>query len=275
MFYSAALLALLSSTALMGTAQAAEVQGFDISHYQPNVNFRSAYSAGARFVIIKVWPTLTLTRSIPSFLPETQTETTGHAHPGTPFPIDTSILTHLSRNKATDGTSFIDPKFSEHWTGASSAGLIRGAYHFARPNSGSGSAQAAFFLAHGGGWTKDGMTLPGMLDLEEGSSQCYGLSASAMVTWIRDFSNTYHAKTGRYPMIYTNPSWWMACTNSSKEFAKTNPLVLARYSSSIGTIPGGWPYQTIWQYTNKYAYGGDGDKFNGDEAGLKKLAASG
>lgn len=28
---------------------------------------------------------------------------------------------------------------------------------------------------------------------------CYGLSAASMVTWIRDFSNTYHSKTGVYP----------------------------------------------------------------------------
>lgn len=113
-----------------------------------------------------------------------------------------------------------------------------------------------------------------MLDLEPGSSsQCYGLSAGAMVAWIRDFSNTYHGKTGRYPMLYTNPSWWTACTGNSKEFVKTNPLVLARYASSPGAIPGGWSYQTIWQYADKYAYGGDGDKFNGDAAGLKKLAS--
>lgn len=39
--------------ALVATAQAA-VQGFDISHYQSSVNFAAAYSAGARFVIIKV-----------------------------------------------------------------------------------------------------------------------------------------------------------------------------------------------------------------------------
>ncbi|KAK7931913.1 hypothetical protein PG985_002625 [Apiospora marii] len=227
MFSRTALFALLSSAALLGTTQA-EVQGFDISHYQPNVNFKEAYAAGARFVIIK----------------------------------------------ATEGTNYIDPKFSEHWTGATNAGLIRGAYHFARPNSGSGAAQATFFLAHGGGWTKDGRTLPGMLDLESGSSsQCYGLSAGGMVAWIRDFSNTYHGKTGRYPMLYTNPSWWTTCTADSKEFIKTSPLVLARYASSPGTIPGGWPYQTIWQYADKYAYGGDGDKFNGDEAGLKKLAS--
>lgn len=30
------------------------VQGFDISHYQKNVDFSGAYAAGARFVIIKV-----------------------------------------------------------------------------------------------------------------------------------------------------------------------------------------------------------------------------
>jgi hypothetical protein len=32
----------------------ATVQGFDISDYQPNVNFKGAYDSGARFVIIKV-----------------------------------------------------------------------------------------------------------------------------------------------------------------------------------------------------------------------------
>lgn len=39
--------------ALAGVASAT-VQGFDISHYQSNVDFNAAYSSGARFVIIKV-----------------------------------------------------------------------------------------------------------------------------------------------------------------------------------------------------------------------------
>ena len=34
--------------------RAASVQGFDISHYQANVDFKGAYSSGARFVMIKV-----------------------------------------------------------------------------------------------------------------------------------------------------------------------------------------------------------------------------
>ncbi|KAK6064420.1 hypothetical protein SCUP234_13011 [Seiridium cupressi] len=219
--------ALASSIAFWGYAQA-EVQGFDISHYQSTVDFAKAYSSGARFVIIK----------------------------------------------ATEGTNYIDPKFSDHYSGATKAKLIRGGYHFAHPSSssGAGAAQVNYFLAHGGGWTGDGLTLPGMLDLEAGSSECWGLSASAMVTFIKDFSDTYHSKTGRYPLIYTSPAWWKDCTGNSQSFSKTNPLVLAHYASSVGSAPGGWPYQTIWQYADSYTYGGDADKFNGDAAGLSKLA---
>ncbi|KAL8716226.1 MAG: hypothetical protein Q9220_000131 [cf. Caloplaca sp. 1 TL-2023] len=205
------------------------VQGFDISHYQTSVNFKGAYSAGARFVIIK----------------------------------------------ATEGTTYTDPSFSSHYGGATSAGLIRGGYHFAHPNSGSGATQANFFLAHGGGWSGDGITLPGMLDIEYNPSgaTCYGLSQSAMVSWIQDFVNTYHSKTTRYPLIYSTNDWWTTCTGNSAAFHTTCPLVLARYSSSgPGTIPGSWPFQTIWQNADSYTYGGDSDIFNGALTNLKKLA---
>ena len=33
---------------------ASSVPGFDVSSYQPNVDMKAAYAAGARFVIIKV-----------------------------------------------------------------------------------------------------------------------------------------------------------------------------------------------------------------------------
>jgi len=151
--------------------------------------------------------------------------------------------------------------------------LIRGGYHFAHPGETTGAAQADYFMANGGGWSGDGITLPGMLDLEsESDGECWGLSTSDMVSWIQDFSNTYYSSTGRYPMLYTNPSWWETCTGNSNAFVSTNPLVLADYNSEIGTIPGGWPYQTIWQYADSYAYGGDADSFNGDQADLMNLA---
>jgi GH25 family lysozyme M1 (1,4-beta-N-acetylmuramidase) len=112
-----------------------------------------------------------------------------------------------------------------------------------------------------------------MLDIEYNpyGATCYGLSASQMVSWISDFVNTYKSSTGRYPMIYTTADWWNTCTGNSKSFTEC-PLVLARYSSSVGTIPGGWPYQSFWQNSDSYAYGGDSEIWNGSLDNLKTFA---
>ncbi|PSR70738.1 hypothetical protein PHLCEN_2v13358 [Hermanssonia centrifuga] len=94
------------------------------------------------------------------------------------------------------------------------------------------------------GWSGDGITLPGALDIEYNPSgaECYGLSASSMVSWIKDFSTTYHSTTGVYPVIYTTTDWWTTCTGNSASFASTNPLWVARYASAVGTLPAGWAY---------------------------------
>ncbi|KKK23143.1 hypothetical protein AOCH_002297 [Aspergillus ochraceoroseus] len=185
----------LSLLALPGLAYAA-VQGFDISHYQPSVNYAGAYSSGARFVMIK--------------------------------------------NKATEGTTYIDPSFSTHYGGATSAGLIRGGYHFATPDTSSGSAQATYFLAHGGGWSGDGITLPGMLDMEYNpyGSTCYGLSASSMCTFQR-------LSSGAGSVFFFCRSY----------------------------IPASWEYQSFWQNSDSYSYGGDSDIWNGSEDNLVKFAS--
>ena len=91
-----------------------------------------------------------------------------------------------------------------------------------------------------------------------------------MVSWIREFSNTYHAKYSRYPVIYTSTSWWQLCTDNNGGFGSDNPLWLARYADSPGPLPAGWSYYTIWQYANKGSNPGDQDVFNGDESGLKR-----
>lgn len=54
------LLAGLAAAAPELDKRARGVQGFDISHYQPNVDFKGAYNSGARFVIIKVCLSLSL-----------------------------------------------------------------------------------------------------------------------------------------------------------------------------------------------------------------------
>ncbi|KAJ6557899.1 glycoside hydrolase superfamily [Mycena capillaripes] len=167
------------------------------------------------------------------------------------------------------------------YAGATKAGMIRGGYHFARPDTSNGAAQAKFSLAHGGsrGWSSDGKTLPGASDIEYGpkGKECYRLSHSAMVSWISDFSSTYHAATKRYPVIYTTTDWWKTYTGNSAKFGSTNPLWIAHYSSSIGTLPRdeGTPfstYITFRQYADKGPNPEDQDIFNGDAAGLKRSA---
>ncbi|KAJ4221699.1 hypothetical protein NW757_014450 [Fusarium falciforme] len=114
-----------------------------------------------------------------------------------------------------------------------------------------------------------------MLDLEYNPSgdACYGLSTSSMVNWISDFVSTYHASTSRYPLIYTSTSWWKSCTGNSARFAANSPLVIARYSDSVGELPAGWSVYTIWQNSDSYKYGGDSDVFNGNELQLRKVAS--
>ncbi|SHG47220.1 Lyzozyme M1 (1,4-beta-N-acetylmuramidase), GH25 family [Jatrophihabitans endophyticus] len=176
--------------------------------------------------------------------------------------------------KATESTDYQNPYFSQQYTGAYDAGLVHGAYHFATPDTSSGAAQATYFAKHGGGWSKDGKTFPGMLDIEWNpyGSTCYGKSKSAMTSWIKDFSDTYHSVTKRWPMIYTANGWWSQCVGTAGDFSSTNPLVLACYCSSAGTMPHGWSYQTIWQYADSGTFPGDQDRFNGSLSRVKALA---
>ncbi|WP_367048668.1 lysozyme [Streptomyces sp. Je 1-332] len=176
--------------------------------------------------------------------------------------------------KATESKSYKNPFFAQQYNGAYKTGIIRGAYHFATPNTSNGATQARYFLAHGGGWSKDGKTLPGALDMEYNpyGATCYGLSHQGMVNWVRDFFRTYKAKTGRDVVLYTSTSWWKTCTGNYSGFSKTNPLWVPRYGSSVGALPGGWKYQTVWQYTSTGAMVGDHNRFNGSLDRVKAFA---
>ncbi|MBW5247800.1 lysozyme [Streptomyces sp. P01-B04] len=177
--------------------------------------------------------------------------------------------------KATESTTYKDPTFSANYLHAHQAKVIRGAYHFARPGLSSGAAQAKYFAGNGGGWSRDNLTLPGMLDLEGG---CSGKSVSAMRSWILDFSTTYRAKTGRDVVIYTGPSWWNTCTGGWGGMSARSPLFVAHWTgASSPSIPGGFPYWTFWQYTDSGSVSGvsgavDRDRFSGDSGRLLALA---
>jgi len=154
--------------------------------------------------------------------------------------------------KATEGTSYKNPYFGSQYTGAYRAGLIRGAYHFARPANSSGKTQAAYFAKNGGGWSPDGRTLPGVLDIEYNpyGPTCYGLSQPQMTAWIKSFIVEYKRLTRRDAVIYTTTDWWTRCTGNTTSFSRTNPLWIARYGTTTpGKLPGSWTWATFWQYS--------------------------
>jgi GH25 family lysozyme M1 (1,4-beta-N-acetylmuramidase) len=184
----------------------------------------------------------------------------------------------FSYAKASEGTYYTNPDFYNQYVGPYDQGLIRGAYHFANPDDSSGSAQADYFVNHGGGWSSDGLTLPGMLDIEYNpyGAECYGLSGSQMTSWIWDFVNEYAARTGAYPVIYSTNDWWNTCTSDDPGFANYDPLFIANYSASGGgPLPPGWGFYTFWQYADSGSEPGDQDVFNGAYSQLQALARNG
>jgi GH25 family lysozyme M1 (1,4-beta-N-acetylmuramidase) len=176
--------------------------------------------------------------------------------------------------KATESTSYTNPYFAQQYNGSYNVGMIRGSYHFATPDTSGGATQADYFIAHGGGWSGDGKTLPGALDIEYNpyGATCYGYSQAGMVSWIHAFANEYAAREGVYPVIYSTYNWWSTCTGNDGSFATTSPLWIARYSTSAGTLPAGYDFYTFWQWADAGTFPGDQDRFNGDLSRLQALA---
>lgn len=132
---------------------------------------------------------------------------------------------------ATEGISGRNPYFVQQYNGAYDAGLIRGAYHLARPDKSSGNIQAEYFTVNGGNWSTDGKTFPGALYLQYNpfNDECYNLSPNEMVIWIQNFSDQYRARNQRYPVICSEPYWWVRCTGNSTVFSEYNPLWIVWY----------------------------------------------
>ncbi len=178
--------------------------------------------------------------------------------------------------KATEGTSYSSSYFPQQYNGSYAAGLVRGAYHFAVPNNSTGAAQADYFVANGGGWSADGRTLPGMLDIEYNpyGDQCFGLTQPQMVDWVASFDDEYRALTGRSPDIYTTTDWWTACTGNSGAFTRET-LSIANYSGSPNPLPNSWSTYSFWQFSDSGTFPGDQETFNGDHSALVAFAAGG
>ncbi|HET9114827.1 MAG TPA: GH25 family lysozyme [Gaiellaceae bacterium] len=175
--------------------------------------------------------------------------------------------------KATEGTRYVDATYATNRNGSEAAGLVFGAYHFARPGGGSlggatasAIAQADHFLAVASPQPGE---LPPVLDLETTGK----LSKTRLLAWTLAWLEEVYARTGVEPFVYTSPLFWSRSVGNSTAAAEvgtrlwiahwtkaTNPLVPAQNWNGTG-----W---TFWQWTNCVSVSGmkhcaDADRMNG------------
>ncbi len=168
--------------------------------------------------------------------------------------------------KATESTSIVDSQFAENWDGMKSAGLVRGAYHFFRPEQ-DAVAQANHFLQV---VQLEAGDLPPVIDIELNDGVTGGVLIAGVGNWI----DTVAQATGTTPMIYTAAYFWNEYMNDG--FGKF-PLWIAHYGATPQPLPHGWADWTFWQYSQSLSIAGvngaaDHNYFNGSLSDLQALA---
>jgi lysozyme len=174
--------------------------------------------------------------------------------------------------RVSDGTGHLDSYFSQNWSGAKSAGLIRGVYQFFEPGE-DAVAQANLVLSHMGAFGPG--DLPPMIDVEVTGGQ----SAATITSKVHQWVNTIQSATGVKPLIYTGGWFWNPDVQTG-DFA-SYPLVDSYYCSNCcPDIASPWTKWAMWQYSSTGSVGGisgnvDLDRFDGTLDDLNALAGGG
>lgn len=174
--------------------------------------------------------------------------------------------------RVSDGLNYIDSKFLQNWSGAKTAGIIRGAYQFFRPNL-DAIQQAQLLLDKMGALEKG--DLPPVIDVENTGN----LTPSEVSTQVGKWIDYVESKLGVKPIIYTGYYFWKDNVKSTAfgEYL----LWLAWYhdyqdTSFCPTTPDPWKKWTFWQWTSSGTVAGisgyvDRNIFDGTLEDLRKL----
>ncbi len=165
--------------------------------------------------------------------------------------------------KATEGVSHIDENFNENFYQTRQYDLVRGAYHYFKPNL-PAREQAKFFLkqVH----LEEG-DLPPVLDIEERGDLSVNQLQKAALTWLKAVEKQYNVP----PIIYTNYKFKVDYLNTP-EF-EHYPYWIAHYYVRNLTYKGKWRF---WQHTDCGVIDGikgkvDLNVYNGSMYDLKHL----
>lgn len=159
--------------------------------------------------------------------------------------------------RSTAGKDKMDSKFKKNWKAAKERQLIRGAYHYYRPNENS-IEQAENFIKTVKLQQGD---LPPVLDIEKlPKSQSIDSLKVGLRRWLNKVEKHYKVK----PIIYSGESYY---TDFLKEEFSEYPLWIANYNFWRNDLESDWQF---WQFTEKAQIEGikgmvDLNIFNGDK----------
>ena len=169
--------------------------------------------------------------------------------------------------RATAGKNNSDKKFKANWKGVKANEVIRGAYHYYRPDE-SSETQAKFFIKHVKLQKGD---LPPILDIEKYSRvQSINSLKKGLLNWLKIVEAHY----GVTPILYTYNSFYVSTIADDARFDKY-PVWIAWYNiqENPNSILQDW---VIWQFTDKGQLKGiegpvDINVFNGKKVDLNVL----
>ncbi len=175
--------------------------------------------------------------------------------------------------KATEGGDRVDDKFQQHWRGARSAGVARGAYHFYYFCR-TAADQARWYIAN---VPKERSAMPPVLDMEwnPDSPTCKLRPRPETVrSEMRIFLSMVEKHYGKKPIIYTSIDFFD--DNNLATFTDY-PYWLRSVADHPTDRYGTHPF-TFWQYTGTGVVPGirgnaDINVFNGSHATWKKWMA--
>ena len=140
--------------------------------------------------------------------------------------------------RSTMGTSSIDETFEENWEGAKENNILRGAYHFYRPDENS-TLQAQNFIAKVK--LKNG-DLPPVLDIETlPKTQSMDRLVEGIKNWCKIVEEHYDVK----PIIYTSDKYFEDYLQNHFE---GYIIWIANYNFWVQEMKGHWDF---WQFTEK------------------------
>ena len=178
--------------------------------------------------------------------------------------------------KASEGSSYKDPDFKAWWPQVKASGIIRGSYHFFRPNAPVERQISNFLSAQDSLESGD---LPPVLDLEVPDSW-RNISLKRRIAMVRQWLDAVEASVGVKPIIYLSPSF-ASDVLGSDSFMRDYLLWIANYGVRKPKVPVPWSPDkswTFWQYSEKGKVPGtsgtavDLDYFAGDLAALRAIS---